>query len=107
MTLQVDDHCLPLIRYPNFADLTWDVPIDKVSVTVGNEVLFRHLRPFFLFCFGIFFCCTIVLSLYFSSDNSQTGSNPYSVSLREYLEHFRMYLHNPARFALILLSLSL
>eukprot|EP01124_Arcella_intermedia_P011670 TRINITY_DN18095_c0_g2_i1.p1 TRINITY_DN18095_c0_g2~~TRINITY_DN18095_c0_g2_i1.p1 ORF type:complete len:505 (+),score=64.53 TRINITY_DN18095_c0_g2_i1:542-2056(+) len=37
MTLQVQGKNLPIIRSPNYEDLTWDVPIDKVPLLVGNE----------------------------------------------------------------------
>ena len=30
-------HCLPVIRQPNFTDLTSDVPIDRIQIPVGNE----------------------------------------------------------------------
>jgi hypothetical protein len=29
--------CMPVIRFPNFSDLTGDVPLDKISLLVGNE----------------------------------------------------------------------
>ncbi len=37
MTLRAEDTNMPVIRRPNFADITVDHPIDKFSVTVGNE----------------------------------------------------------------------
>lgn len=37
MTLNVDDHRMPMIRKPNFYDETTDVDIDKFHVSVGNE----------------------------------------------------------------------
>src|SRR5688500_5818170 len=37
MTLEVQGQAMPLIRSPNFSDKTWDVPMDKVTVLVGNE----------------------------------------------------------------------
>jgi hypothetical protein len=37
MTLKVEDSNLPVIRSPNYEDLTWDVPIDKIPLVVGNE----------------------------------------------------------------------
>jgi len=37
MTLEVEDHRLPVIRPPNYEDLTWDVPIEKIPLMVGNE----------------------------------------------------------------------
>jgi len=37
MTLRVEDSNLPVIRSPNYQDLTWDVPIDKIPLVVGNE----------------------------------------------------------------------
>jgi hypothetical protein len=29
--------CMPVIRFPNFTDVTGDVPLDKISLLVGNE----------------------------------------------------------------------
>jgi len=60
MTLMVEGSALPLVRYPNYEDLTWDVPMEKIPLVVGNEI----------------------------------GGKLYTISLKEYLEHFRMYLHN-------------
>jgi hypothetical protein len=37
LTLNVNDHALPMIRKPNFADVTADVPMTAFSVTAGNE----------------------------------------------------------------------
>jgi len=37
MTLRVEDSNLPVIRSPNFEDLTWDVPIEKIPLVIGNE----------------------------------------------------------------------
>jgi len=37
MTLRVEDSDLPVIRSPNYEDLTWDVPIDKIPLVIGNE----------------------------------------------------------------------
>jgi len=37
MTLKVSSRNLPVIRSPNFTDLTWDVPIEKIPLIVGNE----------------------------------------------------------------------
>jgi len=61
MTLQVNDRRLPVIRTPNFEDLTWDVEIDKIPLVVGNE----------------------------------SGEPLRTVTLKEYLQNFRDYLHNP------------
>lgn len=61
MTLQSEGSMMPIIRAPNFTDLTWDVPIDKINLAVGNEV----------------------------------GGPLYKVTLREYLQNFKMYMHNP------------
>jgi hypothetical protein len=37
-TLQVDGKAMPVIRSStNFTDVTWDVPMDKVKLRVGNE----------------------------------------------------------------------
>jgi hypothetical protein len=40
MTLQLQSPSakLPVIRHPNFTDLTWDVPLDQIPLIVGNEV---------------------------------------------------------------------
>eukprot|EP01113_Clastostelium_recurvatum_P007054 TRINITY_DN1324_c1_g1_i2.p1 TRINITY_DN1324_c1_g1~~TRINITY_DN1324_c1_g1_i2.p1 ORF type:complete len:552 (+),score=143.09 TRINITY_DN1324_c1_g1_i2:127-1656(+) len=67
MTLEVGTHQMPVIRPPNYSDLTWDVPMDKIPLVVGNE----------------------------------TGGPLYTVTLKEYLEKFRMYLHDstPANWA--------
>jgi hypothetical protein len=43
MTLQFELYRLPVLRYPNYQDLTWDVPLDKIPLVVGNEV--RHGKP--------------------------------------------------------------
>ena len=37
MTLQVEGQRMPLIRKPNFSDLTADQSLDNFSVVVGNE----------------------------------------------------------------------
>jgi hypothetical protein len=37
MTLEVEGHAMPLIRPPRFSDKTWDVDMDKIILTVGNE----------------------------------------------------------------------
>ena len=45
MTLRVpEDNCLPVMRYPNFNDVTWDVPIGKIFLMVGNETGEQQLR---------------------------------------------------------------
>eukprot|EP01127_Copromyxa_protea_P008632 TRINITY_DN1983_c0_g1_i1.p1 TRINITY_DN1983_c0_g1~~TRINITY_DN1983_c0_g1_i1.p1 ORF type:complete len:449 (-),score=76.68 TRINITY_DN1983_c0_g1_i1:56-1402(-) len=36
MTLSVEGRDLPLLRPPNYQDLTWDVEIDKIPLVVGN-----------------------------------------------------------------------
>jgi hypothetical protein len=61
MTLQIAGNRLPVIRHPNFTDLTWDVPMESIPLVVGNEA----------------------------------GEPLYQINLKEYLEHLRMYLHNP------------
>jgi hypothetical protein len=42
MTLVVEgstrDYQMPIIRYPNYTDLTWDVAMEKIPIVVGNEV---------------------------------------------------------------------
>ncbi len=37
MTLRAEETDMPVIRRPNFADITVDHPIDKFNVTIGNE----------------------------------------------------------------------
>ncbi len=37
VTLQVNSRALPVIRSPNYTDLTWDIPIEKIPLVVGNE----------------------------------------------------------------------
>lgn len=61
MTLQVDGRMLPVIRSPNFEDLTWDIPMEKIPLVVGNE----------------------------------KGGNLHTVTLKQYLDNFRNYLHQP------------
>ena len=38
LTLKNRSVNLPVIRQPNFTDLTWDVPIDQIPLVVGNEL---------------------------------------------------------------------
>jgi len=37
MTLNANNRDLPIIRRPNFSDLTWDSPHERIQLTVGNE----------------------------------------------------------------------
>src|SRR5690606_4678694 len=37
MTLCVEGRNLPVIRPPNYQDLTWDVEIENIPLVVGNE----------------------------------------------------------------------
>eukprot|EP01083_Nonionella_stella_P228671 810189_1 len=37
MTLRVNNSCMPVIRKPNYSDITWDVPMNKVPIVIGNE----------------------------------------------------------------------
>ncbi|KAI8583213.1 hypothetical protein K450DRAFT_297406 [Umbelopsis ramanniana AG] len=37
LTLLVAEVRMPLFRHPNFADYSWDVPMDKIPLVVGNE----------------------------------------------------------------------
>ncbi|ETO30462.1 hypothetical protein RFI_06655 [Reticulomyxa filosa] len=39
MTLQVDKTRMPVIRYSNFSDKTWDVRMEKIPLVIGNEQL--------------------------------------------------------------------
>jgi len=38
VSLVVNNRLLPIIRSPNFEDVTWDLPMDKINLTVGNEL---------------------------------------------------------------------
>lgn len=44
MTLTVDDRRMPIIRKPNFSDVTCDLEIADFNVTVGNETKDGELR---------------------------------------------------------------
>jgi hypothetical protein len=44
MTLNVDNVNMPLIRVPNFADCSWDVPMNKIQCVVGNHSSQQQLR---------------------------------------------------------------
>ena len=37
MTLVCEDALMPVIRKPNFSDVTVDIPLDSFNITVGNE----------------------------------------------------------------------
>merc|ERR1719203_1523479 len=37
MTLRVNDSCMPVIRQPNYSDITWDVKMNDVPIVVGNH----------------------------------------------------------------------
>ena len=37
MTLQVNNNPLPVIRLPNFTDVSWDQPMKNIPLNVGNE----------------------------------------------------------------------
>ncbi len=37
MTLEVQGTAMPLIKAPNFSDKTWDTPMEKIRLLVGNE----------------------------------------------------------------------
>ena len=37
MTLKVDNYVMPIIRQPNFNELTWNVEMEKIQLIVGNE----------------------------------------------------------------------
>ncbi len=56
---------MPVMRYPNFSDLTADIPLDDFFLLVGNE----------------------------------KGESLQKVSLQEFLENFRHYLHNAGSWA--------
>lgn len=93
MTLNVQDRALPLVRHPNFEDVTWfanpfafslmhcfprphigvtivwyrrDVPMGMIPLVVGNETKEEKLK---------------------------------TVTLKEYLQNFRQYLTNPQSWA--------
>eukprot|EP01090_Pellita_catalonica_P020738 TRINITY_DN7547_c0_g1_i1.p1 TRINITY_DN7547_c0_g1~~TRINITY_DN7547_c0_g1_i1.p1 ORF type:complete len:413 (-),score=72.25 TRINITY_DN7547_c0_g1_i1:76-1314(-) len=63
MTLNVRNRMLPIIRLPNYEDLTWDVPMDQIPLVVGNEL--------------------------------KKDSKLYPINLKQYLEHFKLYLSKP------------
>jgi len=44
MTLQVNEYRMPVIRYANYTDKTWDVEIDKIPIVVGNEKINSKLE---------------------------------------------------------------
>ena len=44
MTLQVKDVDMPIIRYPNFSDRTWDISLDEIKVVVGNQRRGENIR---------------------------------------------------------------
>eukprot|EP01129_Flabellula_baltica_P013559 TRINITY_DN631_c0_g1_i1.p1 TRINITY_DN631_c0_g1~~TRINITY_DN631_c0_g1_i1.p1 ORF type:complete len:450 (-),score=101.39 TRINITY_DN631_c0_g1_i1:24-1373(-) len=62
MTLKVEGQDLPVIRSPNYEDITWDVELERIPLMVGNE----H------------------------------GETLFQTNLRDYLENFRDYLHDPS-----------
>jgi hypothetical protein len=53
--------CMPVIRYPNFHDLSADIDPDRFFLLAGNE----------------------------------RGEEPAPVTLRDYVDHLRYYLHDP------------
>lgn len=44
MTLQVNNTSMPIIRYPNFSDRTWDISLDDIKVVVGNQRKGQQVR---------------------------------------------------------------
>jgi len=44
MTLQVNDDRMPVIRYANYTDKTWDVEIQKIPIVINNEKLNSKLE---------------------------------------------------------------
>jgi hypothetical protein len=44
MTLRVDSELMPIIRHPNYSDMTCDMPLANFMLMVGNE-LGEELRP--------------------------------------------------------------
>eukprot|EP00897_Mesotaenium_endlicherianum_P008797 jgi/Mesen1/7946/ME000422S07098 len=71
MTLVVDRTPMPLVRAPNYADLTWDVPMDAIPLVVGNEQGGGGGTP--------------------GGVPGGTPRDPRSVSLREYLRDIQRY----------------
>jgi len=61
VSLLVQNRMLPMIRCPNYEDVTWDIPMDKIPIMVGNEL----------------------------------DGRLYQVTLKYYLENFRMFLSKP------------
>eukprot|EP01084_Bolivina_argentea_P295262 508274_1 len=37
MTLRVNNSCMPVIRKPNYTDITWDVKMNQIPIIIGNE----------------------------------------------------------------------
>eukprot|EP01084_Bolivina_argentea_P085212 154001_1 len=68
MTLQVNSHRMPVIREPNYSDKTWDVPIDKIPIVVGNEC---------------------------DNDDDEKKNEYKTISLKEYLSSFDEYITKP------------
>jgi len=62
ISLMVQNRLLPMIRLPNYEDVTWDIPMEKIPLVVGNEL----------------------------------DGKLYSVTLKYYLENFRMFLSKSA-----------
>lgn len=44
LTLNTENRNMPVLRKPNFSDITADIPIDSFSVTSGNETSSGYLR---------------------------------------------------------------
>ncbi len=75
MTLRVSGTAMPVIRFPNYEDLTCDIPVEKIQLMVGNE------RD----------------DMESDDDNNNTGGAKFRVvTLKEYLENFRTHLHTPS-----------
>ncbi len=66
MTLCVNDTSMPIIRRPNYADITCDIPIEKFKVKVGNEKEIEYYN-----------------------------SNLTSICLKDYLKNISTFTNNP------------
>ncbi|ETO32869.1 hypothetical protein RFI_04247, partial [Reticulomyxa filosa] len=73
MTLQVGKARMPVIRYPNFSDKTWDVRMEKIPLVIGNEQLIAPDN---------------------SSDKKKTFK---TITLSEYLKKYHDYMSYPLR----------
>lgn len=105
MTLQVcfqnQSYKLPVIRYSNFQDLTWDIPMNKIFLMIGNESGNSELRRVTLLEYLDNICTNGRCSLYCEEKDSHVlvscqacilpageGTEPtFNVALYSYQSH--------------------